>query len=227
MSAVGSAQLIVPLASHPFTGRDVVRAALLGLRWGAGILVAALAVAVLVLPAVTGSTALTVLTGSMRPTLPPGTLVVVRPVETDAVRIGDVITFQVQPGRPEVVTHRVVAVQSLADGSRAFVTRGDANPGPDPAPVLPAQVKGKLWYSLPLIGSVALLLGGQRTLLLTLAGAALLAYAAAVVVSALLRSRRGQAARRQHDRRGRHSSSVGARSAESGFRASGEGRPRP
>ena len=55
-----------------------------------GLAVAVVGAAVLV-PRLTGSTPMTVLTGSMAPSYPPGTLVVVRPGPADDIAIGDEI----------------------------------------------------------------------------------------------------------------------------------------
>ena len=46
------------------------------------------------------------LTSSMEPGLPPGTLVIVKPIDPVDVRIGTVITYQLESGKPTVVTHR-------------------------------------------------------------------------------------------------------------------------
>ena len=73
---------------------------------------------------------LTVVSGSMRPTLPLGSLVVVVPRDAAAVRVGDVITFS-PPGENRTVTHRVVDVQGSGTELRVH-TRGDANPVADP-----------------------------------------------------------------------------------------------
>lgn len=117
---------------------------------------AALVAGVLV-PRLFHATPYTVLTGSMRPALPVGTMVVVRPSESIA--IGDVITFQVRSGDPEVVTHRVVGVGTTVDGERRYTTRGDNNTIADKALVQPVQIRGKVWYSVPYLGYVATWLG--------------------------------------------------------------------
>src|SRR5918912_2525149 len=54
---------------------------------------------------------LTVVSGSMQPTLPLGSLVVVVPRNADAVRVGDVITFSPPGDDTHTVTHRVVDVE--------------------------------------------------------------------------------------------------------------------
>jgi signal peptidase I len=71
-----------------------------------------------------------VVSGSMRPTIPVGAVVVGTPVRATDIRLGDIITFQ-PPGRPDrLVTHRVRQVSQTAAGP-VFVTQGDANPAPD------------------------------------------------------------------------------------------------
>lgn len=165
---------------------------MLAALWRAGVyvvlvaLVGVLAVAVVV-PRIAGATPYTVLTGSMRPHLPPGTLVVVRPIDAKDIRAGDVVTYQLESGKPQVVTHRVVSVANRLDGSRAFTTQGDANSAPDPKQVRPEQVRGKLWYVVPKLGHVqALLTGRQRELVSYLAGVALAAYALVLFAGAML-----------------------------------------
>src|SRR5919199_538737 len=74
---------------------------------------------------------LTVVSGSMQPALPLGSLVVVVPRDADAVRVGDVITFSPPGDDTHTVTHRVVDVQGSGDQLRVH-TRGDANPAADP-----------------------------------------------------------------------------------------------
>ncbi len=74
---------------------------------------------------------LTVLSGSMEPTLSKGALIVNVPVSLASVQPGDVITFQV-PGTPNTSeTHRVTKI--LRHGIQPIVqTKGDANAHPDP-----------------------------------------------------------------------------------------------
>lgn len=178
----------------------VLRAVGVGLRTGLVLLVAGLAVVLVALPKATGSVPLSVLTQSMEPTLPPGTLVVVRPVAPEDVRIGDVVTYQLESGRPEVVTHRVVAIRSSSDGTRQFVFRGDANDAVDAEPVIPAQIRGALWYSLPWLGTVNQVVNGSRPWLLPVLAGLLLAYGAVMIVTgtvSTVRRRHHRARRRE------------------------------
>jgi signal peptidase len=156
---------------------------------GAGILAVAVALLVItvVIPLATGGKAYTVLTSSMEPALPPGSLVMVRPVKASDIGVGSVITYQVASKRPEVVTHRVVTMGVREDGSPVFRTQGDANPDPDPAWVRPVQVRGAVWYAVPYIGRLnSLMTPDVRDMLVRGTALALLAYG---VVELLLAAR--------------------------------------
>lgn len=135
----------------------------------------ALAVALALVPRVLGGGALTVLTGSMEPTISAGDMVVVRPVEAGDVRIGDVVTFQPVSDDPTLITHRVVGKQVGSSGT-TFVTRGDAN-GADDAPIVADQIMGEVVYQVPYAGHLALWAGGNRQGIVVATGVALLAYA--------------------------------------------------
>ncbi len=148
--------------------------------------VALLAVAVVV-PRLGGATPYTILTSSMEPHMPPGTLVVVRPVDPSEISVGTVITYQLESGRPTVVTHRVTAVGIDATGELRFTTQGDANSVADAAPVRPVQVRGERWYAVPQLGRLnTLLTGHERQLLVYVAAALLGAYAACQFLGALV-----------------------------------------
>ncbi len=180
----------------PRTGwRAVVHAVVLGLSTGLLLLVAALAVVLIVVPKATGSMPLTVLTQSMEPTLPPGTLLVVRPTPIDDIRVGDVVTYQIVSGQPAVVSHRVVSVSSSSDGERTFVLKGDNNAEADPAPVTAVQIRGVVWYSVPEIGIVNQVVNGSRGWLIPAVAGVLLTYGAVMMtagfVSAARRRRAG------------------------------------
>lgn len=145
--------------------------------------VGALAIAV---PALSGSTALTVLTSSMEPNLPPGTMVVVRPTPLDQIEPGMVVTYQLYSGEPTLVTHRVTQNLVAADGTALLITQGDANAQADPDPVREVQVRGTVWYAIPYIGWVATaVVGEHRTIYVTIAVVGLFGYALWAFGSAL------------------------------------------
>lgn len=111
---------------------------------------AAFVILLMVLPMATGGAALTVLSGSMTPTIPVGSIVLVQPVDPDAVRADDVITFT---DSSSLVTHRVMDIGTDDEG-RYFVTQGDANQGPDKTPLRDEAIRGRVWFHVPFIGSV-------------------------------------------------------------------------
>jgi signal peptidase len=157
------------------------------------ILVAALAVLVVGLPAFVGGMPLTVLTNSMAPQLPPGTLIVIRPTPIDDIRVGQVLTYQIRSGRPAVVSHRVVRrVISTRDDSVTFITKGDNNDLADP-PVREVQVKGTMWYSIPYLGYVNnLVTGNARSIVVPIIASLLFGYAIYAVVSTIITRRRSR-----------------------------------
>ena len=114
----------------------------------------------IVVPWATNSVPLTVLTRSMEPTLPPGTLVIVKPIAPEQIAIGDVITYQIAPGQPEYITHRVIAVSRSTGGELSFTTKGDNNGVADENAILPEQIQGTVWYSVPWIGYLNNAVGG-------------------------------------------------------------------
>jgi signal peptidase I len=105
---------------------------------------------------------LTIVTGSMRPTLAAGDLVIVSPQRASAVRPGEVITFAHPRLRGRTLTHRVVAVQSgppVAPGWLAFTTKGDANPAPERWTIRSDGTVGRERVHLPKVGELAAPLG--------------------------------------------------------------------
>ena len=130
----------------------------------------------LFIPQAMGALGYAVMTGSMSPTYPPGSLVVVQPAESYAV--GDVITYQRYSLKPEVVTHRIVGLTHSSGGQTAYITQGDANSSADSEAVRPIQVRGKVRYAAPYLGHIATWLNtAQRTLFMYLVVGALGIYA--------------------------------------------------
>lgn len=161
----------------------------LGLALSGALLVAVLAIAVLViaLPAIVGGAALTVLTNSMAPKLPPGTLIIIKPTHVDEIRVGDVLTYQIKSGQAAVITHRVVTRSVNLEGESTFITKGDNNDLADEKLVRAVQVKGTLWYAIPYLGYVNNLVNGEtRPLVTPILAGLLFAYAAFTVISSIV-----------------------------------------
>lgn len=166
-----------------------------GLSAGVFTLVLALAAILIVVPWAGGATPMTILTNSMEPTLPPGTLIVVKPKPIDDIRVGDVVTYQIRSGHPEVVSHRVIKTSSSSDGKRTFITKGDNNDAPDPT-VVAGQVRGVVWYSVPWIGYVSMFIDGAgRSLIVPAISVVLLGYAGFMIVAGLADARKKRRSR--------------------------------
>ena len=104
---------------------------------------------VIVGPNVFGIKTLVVVSGSMSPALPVGSLVYAVPASQEDIKIGDPISF-VMDENGTVATHRVVAI----DDKGRFTVKGDANDNNDPVPVLYENVIGVVRYSLPYVGFI-------------------------------------------------------------------------
>lgn len=172
------------------------------LGWGVSIglfsfvlLIGVLAIGV---PWATGSTPMTVLTSSMVPTYPPGTLIIVKPIDAADIRIGMPVTYQLESGKDVFVTHRVVAIKSVSNGTREFVMRGDANSADDQAPVKAVQVRGEVWYSIPYLGWVNNAVNGEnRVWVIPVIAGGLFLYAGYALASSIAsKTRRGRSGRR-------------------------------
>ncbi|MGI6104934.1 MAG: signal peptidase I [Raoultibacter sp.] len=93
-----------------------------------------------------------VLSASMEPAIPVGSLVVSAPPSlAGAYQAGDVVSY-VADENLNVVTHRIVSVNQASD---TLVTQGDANVTSDPA-ILEANVVGKVVFVTPLLGYAAI-----------------------------------------------------------------------
>lgn len=156
------------------------------LRWTGLVLVAtwtitAIAVVLFSLgPRAFGRQTLVVRSGSMEPAIPTGSVVVVRPVRPETLRIGDVITFERSDGDVAVVTHRIVDV--LRSGpSPIFQTQGDANAAPDPMPV---QYRNQGWLVTAVVPYAGYFLNALSH---PLARAALIGIPALLLVASFLR----------------------------------------
>jgi signal peptidase len=170
----------------------------LGLSVGLLLLVVALALAAVGIPKATGSVPLTILTSSMTPNLPPGTLIVVQPVDPGDLRIGDVATYQIRSGEPGVITHRILSIGTTTTGDRTFTFQGDNNRSADPEQITAGQIQGRVWYSLPLLGYLNSAVGVNRTWMVPALAAVLIGYAVYMVASgaSAAEKRRRRAGRR-------------------------------
>ena len=167
-------------------GRALTLAARALLRVALVVVLAAVVGAIallMVLPRATHGSALTVLTGSMRPQIPVGSVVLVRPVDPETLQVGDVATYQRKPGVASYVTHRIAEIDSSTRPT-TFVFKGDANRGADIDPVPATAIRGAVWFHVPYVGAVRDALHGKAGLtliaILVLGGYALSQVAGAI-----------------------------------------------
>ena len=159
-----------PKSSSRETTRGGKRVVLPALCRVAGFLLIACVIvlaAPLTVPRVMGYEVYEVVSGSMEPEIPMGSVCYVKPVPPERVAEGDVIAFQ--KSETDVVVHRVVYNKtSLGE----MVTKGDNNNVEDPDPVPYASVIGRVEMHLPLVGQFMALyatVAGKVYLLLTAA----------------------------------------------------------
>ena len=91
-----------------------------------------------------------IISGSMEPEYPVGSLICVKEIDSREVAVGDVITYVLPSGTPS--THRVIKVSA---DHEYFYTKGDANEKADTSPVFYKNVIGTPVLTIPYLGYVA------------------------------------------------------------------------
>lgn len=117
-----------------------------GVAFVAITLICALLIAI---PGFLGWQQMTVLTGSMYPEIPIGSMVYIEQTDPKNLTEGDVITFEDSKG--ETITHRVVNNRTV-EGK--ITTKGDANEQEDIEAVSYSDVIGKVAFVAPGLGDI-------------------------------------------------------------------------
>lgn len=91
-----------------------------------------------------------VISGSMEPEYPVGSLIYVKKSDPSEIKVNDVITYVLPNETPS--THRVIRIDE--ENSR-FYTKGDANETEDGAPVHFKNLIGKPIFKIPYLGYIA------------------------------------------------------------------------
>lgn len=173
--------------------KEPIHSAILrGLSYSLLLVTFAIAFLTIAFPMIVGAVPLTVLSNSMAPTMPVGSLAIVQPTKSvvgadqtvilspaqiraqnnlSDIKVGDIIVYEPNAGDPTLVMHRVINIEtSWRQGElyTEFITKGDNLTTLD-APVHDFQVPGRVRYSLPYLGYVNNLLNaganGKRTTL--------------------------------------------------------------
>lgn len=94
---------------------------------------------------------LTVMSGSMEPTIGTGDVVVARQTAPMDVRVGDIVTFRDPMNHDRLITHRVRELHVMGNDI-VFITRGDANTGEEHWAVPKDGTIGRVAYHVPRLG---------------------------------------------------------------------------
>lgn len=89
-----------------------------------------------------------VTSGSMSPSYSVGSLIYVKPIAPEIIKVGDPITFTLNE-ELIVATHRVIEIDVE---NKHFYTKGDANKSADGSPVHFNNLIGKPVFCIPLLG---------------------------------------------------------------------------
>ncbi|MDI6022812.1 hypothetical protein QBL02_04565 [Leucobacter sp. UT-8R-CII-1-4] len=140
-----------------------------GLSYGLlGIALAASSI-VVVIPKFAGAVPVTILSDSMAPSMPVGSLAIIKPnsplsrdeltvltpeeirarSDFSSLQLGAVVAYQPDRNDPTIIIHRIVSMTAHADGVMAYTTKGDNNRVPDRDKVSDYQIRGTVWYHLP------------------------------------------------------------------------------
>ena len=93
-----------------------------------------------------------VVSGSMEPSIPVGSLVYIKAVAPEDVQEGDVAAFYGAVDSASIITHRVVENRTFMG---ELITKGDANQEEDINPVSYEQFIGRVEHSFPRLGALA------------------------------------------------------------------------
>lgn len=91
---------------------------------------------------------------SMVPTIMINDAIVIKRVDNDKYKIGDIITFVSSDSNYKglTITHRVVDKLGVSDKNSIYTTKGDNNQVIDPATVSTRDIYGKVLFKIPKIG---------------------------------------------------------------------------
>ncbi len=166
-------------------------------RWSGNLVVLALiaGLAAWIAPSLFGYSRYVITGPSMTGTHDKGSVVFEKPVPVSALAVGDVITYLPPPdsGVPNLVTHRILAMEPAEGGGTVLTTKGDANPTPDPWHFqLVDDEQPVVSFSVPHVGWAFIALADRevRMLLIGVPAALIALFALRELVGAVRDSRR-------------------------------------
>lgn len=136
----------------------------------------------LTIPRALGFEIYSVISGSMEPELPVGSIVYIKGEEPENIEKGEIIAFYGARESTAIITHRVVENQVVMG---EFITKGDANKTKDMNPIPYENFIGKVVWSVPFLGHVAQMITSLQGKII--AGAIILLALILQVIAAKLR----------------------------------------
>lgn len=105
----------------------------------------------------------TIISPSMTGTIDVYDVAFVKRVNTDNLKVGDIITFYSENsffgGTP--ITHRIINITEDEVEGRLFTVQGDANPKPDDEKVKAKNIVGKVYFKIPQLGRIQFFLASK------------------------------------------------------------------
>ena len=105
----------------------------------------------LTVPRLFGYNVYSVISGSMEPAIPTGSLIYVTDAIPKELQKEEIIAFYGKGNQGSIITHRVFD-NRIVEGE--LITKGDANDKPDVNPVKYTSVVGKVKYHIPYMGAI-------------------------------------------------------------------------
>lgn len=101
---------------------------------------------------------------SMKPEINNGDVVIVRKIGQEEIKENDVIVYSEEA---QNITHRVIEITEK-DGHKEYKTKGDNNQVEDSKFVLYENIKGKVMFKIPFLGTIILFMKNQIIVLIIL-----------------------------------------------------------
>ena len=92
-------------------------------------------------------------TDSMYPQIQPGSLLFVKHIDVNQIKVGEVIVFNAPWENGTLFAHEVINI-TQSNGHEFLITKGINNPAKDPEPVPISDLVGQVYFSLPYVGYV-------------------------------------------------------------------------
>lgn len=105
-----------------------------------------------------GWKAFIVLSGSMEPQIQIGDIVVVKEIDTDTLKKGDIIAFK---STDTIITHRIIQIINEVNQTK-YITKGDNNNIQDEEYILPENVEGIYKFKISQLGNIIIFMQTSR-----------------------------------------------------------------